>query len=1832
MEISARGRTTAARRRTPQTVKSKATKDNGGNGHAAAPDLDLKKLLRALQAVRDGDFSVRLAPDQTGLGGKIADAFNEMVSANERMASELERAGQMVGKEGKTRVRVASERRTGSWGDMESSVNTLIDDLLWPTAEVTRTITAVAKGDLTQSMRLEADGRPLKGEFLRSANVVNEMITQMGVFTSEVTRVAREVGTEGKLGGQAAVLGASGVWKDLTDNVNSMAANLTGQVRNISEVTIAVANGDLSRKISVDVRGEILQLKEAINTMVDQLRSFASEVTRVAREVGTEGKLGGQAIVPGVAGTWKDLTDNVNFMAGNLTGQVRNIAEVTTAVANGDLSRKITVDVRGEILQLKETINTMVDQLRSFASEVTRVAREVGTEGKLGGQAIVPGIAGTWKDLTDNVNSMASNLTGQVRNISEVTIAVASGDLSRKITVDVRGEILQLKETINTMVDQLRSFASEVTRVAREVGTEGKLGGQAIVPGIAGTWKDLTDNVNSMAGNLTGQVRNIAEVTTAVANGDLSRKITVDVRGEILQLKEAINTMVDQLRSFASEVTRVAREVGTDGKLGGQAEVTGVSGVWKELTDNVNSMASNLTNQVRNIAEVTTAVARGDLSRKITVDVRGEILLLKETINTMVDQLNGFAAEVTRVAREVGTEGKLGGQATVTGVAGTWKDLTDSVNAMATNLTGQVRNIAEVTTAVARGDLSRKITVEVRGEILQLKETINTMVDQLNSFAAEVTRVAREVGTEGKLGGQANVRDVSGVWKELTENVNVMANNLTEQVRGIVKVVTAVATGDLRQRLTVESKGEVAALGETINSMTGTLAIFADQVTSVAREVGVEGRLGGQAHVAGASGTWKDLVANVNMLAANLTTQVRAIAEVATAVTKGDLTRSIQVEARGEVSELKDNINAMIHNLRHTTDRNTEQDWLKTNLAKFSRMMQGQRDLVTLGNTLLAEFAPLVSAHQGVIYIVDYNEGQRYLMQLASYADVRDSAEPRRYRFGEGFVGECAVQRQRLLLARIPPDTVRLNSGLVDAQPRNVIVLPVLYEGEVKAVIELASLYEFTASHLAFLEQLTGSIGVVLNTIEATMRTEGLLKQSQELAGELQTQQVELQQTNEEMATKARLLAEQNAEVERKNQEIEQARKALEEKAAELALTSRYKTEFLANMSHELRTPLNSILILGQQLSENPESNLSPRQVEFAKTIHAAGTDLLNLISDILDLSKIESGTVTVESEELAFSQLRETIDRNFRHEAESRHLTFTTDFDPRLGRHMVTDAKRLMQIVKNLLSNAMKFTAQGSVRLHVGPAMLGWTADHPVLSQAKNVVEFSVTDTGIGISPEKQRIIFEAFQQADAGTARKYGGTGLGLAISRELAHLLGGEIRLKSSPGAGSTFTLYLPLAYQGAAYGRGNTPTFIKQPSAALPAPALPAPHIERVEDDRETIDEGDSTVLIVEDEPRYARMLLEAAHGKGFKVLVAQNGADALSLARKYQPDAITLDVFLPDMLGWTVLNQLKHDPATRHIPVQVLTVEEERQYGLERGAFSFMTKPASVEGLQSVFTRIQEFIEPRVRELLVVEDDSAERMSVAALIEASDIRISTAESGARALELMRERKFDCVILDLKLPDISGFELLTEIQRDENMRDVPIVVFTGRELTHEEESELRRRAKSIVLKGVQSPERLLDETALFLHRKVSDLPEAKQRMIEKLHESDEPLRNRKVLVVDDDVRNIFALNSLLERHGMNVITATNGQDAIKLLDSNPDLSLILTDVMMPEMDGYETMRRIREIPAFRMLPIIALTAKAMKGDREKCLQAGASDYVAKPVNTGQLLSLVRMWLQP
>jgi CheY-like chemotaxis protein/signal transduction histidine kinase/HAMP domain-containing protein len=1259
--------------------------------------------------------------------------------------------------------------------------------------------------------------------------------------------------------------------------------------------------------------------------------------------------------------------------------------------------------------------------------------------------------------------------------------------------------------------------------------------------------------------------------------------------------------------------------------------VPGVAGTWKDLTDNVNFMASNLTAQVRNIAEVATAIAGGDLSKKITVDVRGEILLLKDTLNTMVEQLRSFAAEVTRVAREVGTEGRLGGQAVVPGVGGTWKDLTDNVNLLAANLTTQVRNIAEVTTAVARGDLSRKITVDVKGEILELKNTINTMVDQLNAFAGEVTRVAREVGTEGELGGQAQVPGVAGTWKDLTDTVNFMAANLTEQVRGIVKVVTAVANGDLKQNLTVKSKGEVAALADTINNMTETLATFADQVTSVAREVGVEGRLGGQADVPGAAGTWKDLTGNVNLLAANLTSQVRAIAEVATAVTKGDLTRSIQVDARGEVAELKDNINTMITNLRLTTDVNTEQDWLKTNLAKFTNMLQGQRDLTTVGRLLLSELSPLVSAHTGVIYQVE-NEDSPQLRLLASYAGDGVYPYQQVLQFGDGLIGQCALDKRPRLIADIPPDVVPINSALLRVAPKNLVVLPVLFESQVKAVIELASLTSFTASQMTFLEQLTDSIGIVLNSIEATMQTEGLLKQSQQLAGELQTQQRELQQTNDQLEQKAQQLAERNVEVERKNQEIEQARRALEEKATELALTSKYKSEFLANMSHELRTPLNSILILGQQLTDNPDGNLTGKQVEFARTIHGAGTDLLNLISDILDLSKIESGTVTVDAEEILTANLLETVGRPFRHEAENRNLSFKIDVDPNLARSIVTDSKRLQQVLKNLLSNAFKFTGEGEVRLKVAAALGGWGTDHPVLNSAPAVIAFEVSDTGIGIPLEKQKLIFEAFQQADAGTSRKYGGTGLGLAISRELASLLGGEIHLRSATGKGSTFTLYLPLKYSGPTLAprAAPSPQPYSQPLALQPAATAPEHFIEQLPDDRLNLEPGDSILLIVEDDPHYARILVDLARDKGFKVLVAARGAEAIELAKQYQPRAVSLDVFLPDMLGWTVLSQLKHNPLTRHIPVQIITLDDDRQHALTRGAFSFVNKPTTTEGVAAALTQIKEYARPRRKRLLIVEDNEVEQLSIRELLHHDDIEIVTTDTGAGALSTLREAPYDCVVLDLRLPDMSGFEVLDQIRCDEALSNVPVVVFTGRELSAEEDAELHTMARSIVVKGVESPERLLDETALFLHRVITELPVEKQRMLEKLNSSDEDLIGKTALLVDDDARNIFALSSVLERRGMKVLTATTGREAVTLVESNPEIAIVLMDIMMPQMDGYQTIGAIRENPAFLRLPIIALTAKAMKGDREKCLEAGASDYLAKPVNTDQLLLAIRMWL--
>ena len=1811
----------------------------------------VRNIAEVTTAVAKGDLSRQITVDVKGEILELKNTINTMVDQLNSFSAEVTRVAREVGSEGKLGGQAKVKGVAGVWKDLTDSVNQMASNLTGQVRNIAEVTTAVAKGDLGRKITVD-----VKGEILELKNTINTMVDQLNSFSSEVTRVALEVGTEGKLGGQAQVKGVAGTWKDLTDSVNGMASNLTGQVRNIAEVTTAVAKGDLSRKITVDVKGEILELKNTINTMVDQLNSFGSEVTRVAREVGSEGKLGGQAQVPGVAGTWKDLTDSVNIMAGNLTSQVRNIAEVTTAVATGDLSRKIDVDVRGEILELKNTINTMVDQLRGFASEVTRVAREVGSEGKLGGQATVEGVGGVWKDLTDSVNGMASNLTGQVRNIAEVTTAVAKGDLSRKITVDVKGEILELKNTINTMVDQLNSFGSEAPRVAREVGSEGKLGGQADVPGVGGTWKDLTDSVNKMASNLTSQVRNIAEVTTAVANGDLSRKIGVDVKGEILELKNTINTMVDQLRGFASEVTRVAREVGTEGKLGGQANVPGVAGTWKDLTDSVNQMAGNLTAQVRNIAEVAIAVANGDMSKKITVDVRGEILQLKETLNTMVDQLRAFASEVTRVAREVGTDGKLGGQAFVPGVAGTWKDLTDSVNQMTGNLTAQVRNIAEVTKAVASGDLSKTVQIDVKGEILDLKNTINTMVEQLNSFAFEVTRVAREVGTEGKLGGQAEVRGVAGTWKDLTDSVNMMASNLTNQVRGIAKVVTAVATGNLKQKLSIVSRGEVAQLTDTINEMIDTLAVFADQVTTVAREVGVEGRLGGQASVPGASGIWKNLTENVNQLAQNLTTQVRSISEVASAVTKGDLTRTIRVEAKGEVEALKDTINQMISNLKQTTLRNQEQDWLKSNLAKFGQMLQGQKDLKTVTQRILSELAQVVTAHYGAFYILKQEDDTQNvkLSLFAAYGYKSDKNIPTEFAIGEGLVGQVAFEKERIILNNVPGNYIKISSGLGRAKPANLIILPVLFENNVKAVIELASLDAFSETHLDFLSQLTESIGIVLNTIEANTRTEELLTQSQSLAGELKIQQEELRRTNDELQDKALLLVKQKNEVEAKNKEVEEARRSLEEKAEQLTLTSKYKSEFLANMSHELRTPLNSLLILAQQLYENAEGNLTEKQIRYARTIHSCGDDLIQLINDILDLSKIESGFITANIGAVRFAEIASFVETTFKPISEARHLRFTIETDPRLPDAMETDLQRLNQILKNLLSNSFKFTEKGEVKLRIYEARKNWKPGTSSLDQAAKVVAFAITDTGIGIPQEKQNIIFEAFQQAEGSTSRKYGGTGLGLSISRGLAELLGGTIELESQPSFGSTFTLFLPIdaiagmipkednlsaAFRQYQLGAdsGEIDTLIKSIRNSGEVIEGQNMHgmvnemLNETGDDRHAIQPNDKVILIVEDDLRFGKIIIDKAHEQGLKAIVATNYIEVFDFINRFLPIAITLDVKLPDTSGWKVLDLLRNDLNYRHIPIHLISGEENKELALKRGARSFLLKPLDNEALNELFEDILTFNNKDVKKVLVVEDNEADSSQIVKMLQADNMDVTLADTGKEAVQQITgdDNDFDCIILDYTLPDISGTEIVNKVA-ETKQKHTPVIIYSAKDFGKKELQHLNRTSNSIILKGVNSLEHLLEETVLHLHINHKDLPQEKKRVIENIRMKEDILTGKNILVVDDDVRNLFALTTVFERYNINVITAESGKDAINIIrDESPKIDMVLMDIMMPEMDGYETTQKIRREHKNSTLPIIAVTAKAMKGDRQKCIEAGASDYITKPLKIDQLLSLMRVW---
>ncbi|MEV8433024.1 HAMP domain-containing protein [Streptomyces sp. HUAS 31] len=1323
----------------------------------------------------------------------------------------------------------------------------------------------------------------------------------------------------------------------------------------------AARDGDFRRLPETD-EGVVAELTAVFNQIMDRSTHFNTEVQRVKRELIRHGRLDERLSASPGQGDWTTRVNDVNHLLDALVAPAANATRVLDAVAGGDLTQRVdlhdgTRQLRGDLRRLGRAVNKMVDQLSLFTGEVTRVAREVGTEGRLGGRAKVTGLSGSWRDVTEAVNAMASRLTAQVRDIAAVTTAVARGDLTRTVTVEATGELLELKLTVNTMVDQLSAFADEVTRVAREVGTEGQLGGRAQVRGVSGVWKDLTDNVNFMASNLTSQVRNIAQVTTAVANGDLSQKITVDAQGEILELKSTINTMVDQLSAFADEVTRVAREVGTEGNLGGRAQVRGVSGVWKDLTDNVNFMADNLTSQVRNIALVSTAVAQGDLGKKITVEAKGEILELKSTINTMVDQLSAFADEVTRVAREVGTEGNLGGQAQVRGVSGVWKDLTDNVNFMALNLTSQVRNIAQVTTAVANGDLSKKITVDARGEILELKDTVNTMVQQLRAFADEVTRVAREVGTDGRLGGRAQVLGVSGVWRDLTDNVNYMADNLTSQVRNIAQVTTAVANGDLSKKIDVDARGEILELKTAINTMVDTLSSFSSEVTRVAREVGSEGQLGGQARVEGVYGTWKRLTTNVNELASNLTTQVRAIAEVASAVAQGDMSRSITVETRGEVAELKDNINLMVSNLRETT---RAKDWLESNLARLAALMQGHRDLMEVADLLLRELTPLVNAQYGAFFLADPDEESASLRTtvptkglafIAGYGSAQGATVETGGLPVHGLVRQAAREKKRILVEEAPPDYIKINSGLGEAAPTSVVIIPILFEDKLLGVIELASFSRFSDVHLAFFDQFVNTIAVAINTIIANSRTESLLGESQRLAMQLQERSDELQM--------------QQAELQRSNAE-------LEEKAALLATSSQYKSEFLANMSHELRTPLNSLLILARLLSDNPDGHLSDQEVQFATTIHRSGSDLLQLINDILDLSKIEAGRMDVRPKKLPLIKLLDYVHATFRPLTLDRGLAFEVSVGEDVPREMYSDEQRLQQILRNLLSNAIKFTATGRVELRVGRLK---DPEHRFVRESDEVIAFAVSDTGIGIAREKLPVIFEAFQQADGTTNRKYGGTGLGLSISREIAGLLGGRIVAESEPGKGSTFTLYVPVV-----------------------SPGHPA------------------TGPVPEDRP-------------------------------------------LP------VPEQLSAEP-----------------YSAAHETDDSWPTPTKLEAWQ----------------------------------------------------------------------------------------------TGR--------------------------------------------------------AGQVLPGRRVLIVDDDIRNVFALTHVLGRVGMPVLYAENGREGIETLERTPDVELVLMDIMMPEMDGYETISAIRRTPRWTHLPIVALTAKAMPGDREKSIARGANDYVPKPVDVDQLLTVVCDLLDP
>jgi signal transduction histidine kinase/CheY-like chemotaxis protein/HAMP domain-containing protein len=1187
-----------------------------------------------------------------------------------------------------------------------------------------------------------------------------------------------------------------------------------------------------------------------------------------------------------------------------------------------------------------------------------------------------------------------------------------------------------------------------------------------------------------------------------------------------------------------------------------------------------------------------TAVRGGDFSRRLALTGDPLVDEIASVFNGMADQLDQFTSEVTRVAREVGTEGKLGGQAHVSGVSGTWRDLTESVNAMAGNLTTQVRNIAQVATAVAKGDLTQKIGVEAQGEILELKTTLNTMVDQLSAFADEVTRVAREVGTQGDLGGQAVVHGVSGTWKDLTDNVNSMANNLTNQVRNIAQVTTAVAQGDLTKKIDVDARGEILELKTTINTMVDQLSSFAAEVTRVAREVGREGQLGGQAEVEGVSGTWKRLTENVNELAGNLTRQVRAISQVTSAVAAGDLTRTISVEAEGEVAELKDNINMMVQSLRETVQASRDQDWLKTNLASIGSMMQGHRDLEVVAELIMEELAPLMGAQHGTFFLAEEFGGETRLRLIAGYGLRADKDAPIQYRIGQSLIGQVAKSKRLIVVDDIPQGYIRITSGLGEAPPANLVVLPLLFEGEVLGVVELASFSRFTPIQIDFLEQFAETLGITVNAIIANSRTDTLLGQSQRLtaelqarSSELQARSEELQRSNADLEDKAELLAAQKQDIEAKNSEIERARAEIEERARQLALASQYKSQFLANMSHELRTPLNSLLILARLLAQNPGRNLTAKQVEYANVIHSAGSDLLQLINDILDLSKVEAGRMDLHAERFTLAALIEDLQATFQPLTTEKGLDFEVAIEPSALAELDTDRQRLRQVVGNLLSNAVKFTERGRVTLRVSA-----TSAADGLGGDPELV-FSVVDTGIGIAPENLAVIFGAFQQGDGTLSRRYGGTGLGLSIASQVSALLGGQITATSDLGHGSTFTLRVP---------------------ATLPATP---PYDEA----------ADAFAALAEGSPTPDGLIGYAGPGAG----MSGPGPDEVS-----QP----LRAAMADITRAASSIVASGAGGRDDDSVPVALVAEAAVTGTAATVTALAGPAAGDAGGQAV---------GQDRNVLVFEGTSGGLLTLLAYSAISDlagvstaVRVSTAVGPSQGVAMLAAEPFRCVVVDLAMP--TALEFLEQVQEKPELREVPVLAYQSAQpesATMDRFAALRSAYPTLEL--LPSLDELRERITLHLSAarpgQVPAFVGSSVAAAESARRADEPvaddhpeLRGKHVLVIDDDARNVFAITSSLELHGIEVTHASDGRQGIEVLRANPETDLILTDIMMPGMDGYATMTAIRQMPEFESLPIIAVTARAMPSDRQKSLAAGANDYVTKPVDTDELIACMERWL--